>query len=78
MLFDARVPNAGRLPATQEPFMIAAHVTVEDDLKMIVRHDDIQAAIDHLAPASAGSRVEVVIEYKEMADEEFTALPELQ
>lgn len=58
--------------------MIAAHVTVNDDQTMIVRHDDIQTAIDSLAPASAGGRVEVLIEYQEMTEEEFAAIPELQ
>jgi hypothetical protein len=58
--------------------MIAAHVTVDDDLMMIVRHDDIQTAIDYLAPASAGGRVELSIDYREMSEEEFAALPELQ
>jgi hypothetical protein len=58
--------------------MIAAHVTVDDDQTIIVRHDDIQTAIDHLASAQAGGRVEVVIEYREMTEEEFAAIPELQ
>lgn len=57
--------------------MIAALVTV-DDVTMYVRHDDIQTAIDHLAPAEAGGRVELSIEYREMSEEEFAALPELQ
>jgi polygalacturonase len=58
--------------------MIAAHVTVDDDQTMTVRHDDIQTAIDALAPASAGGRVEVVIQYQEMTEDEFAGIPELQ
>jgi hypothetical protein len=53
-------------------------VTVDDDQTMIVRHDDIQTAIDHLASTQAWGRVEVVIEYREMTEEEFAAIPELQ
>lgn len=57
--------------------MIAALVTLDDET-MYVRHDDIQTAIDHFAPAEAGGRVELSIEYREMSEEEFAALPELQ
>lgn len=59
--------------------MISAHVTA-DDLTMIVRHDDIQTAVDHLVPrfVEPGFRVELAIEYREMTEEEFAAIPELQ
>ena len=53
-------------------------MTVDDDQTMIVRHDDIQTAIDHLALTQAGGRVDVVIEYREMTEKEFAAIPELQ